>query len=78
MDNWFIIDPQVHTNDADPQTGKIVPGYEVTARDGVTGTRVVVFVPDAYYSAENVRTAVEQKIEAVRAVAALSQPPAAG
>jgi hypothetical protein len=71
MPGYTILQPQRHLNDVDPDTGEIVPGWQVRARDTDTGTIVPVFVPDRVYSADNVKIAVERALEQVRAVHSL-------
>lgn len=77
MDGYTVILPQVEVNDVDPVTGKIVPGMRVPFRDDTTGETFTVFVPDRIFSADNVRSFIEAKLEQTRAVAALGGSTAA-
>lgn len=64
---------QVHINQFDSNTGQVVPGWNITVRDSITGTVVPVFVPDANYGPEQARALIEHALGKVRAVHGLGQ-----
>lgn len=64
----YSVVAQVHINQLDRSTGEVVPGWEVRVRDGVTGTTVPVFIPDAQYGEDQARVLIQHELDKVRAV----------
>jgi len=54
----YTIISRVHVNTYDPRIAQVVPGWELKAVWGKTGTVLPVFVADQYYSAETVDAAI--------------------
>lgn len=69
----YTVIRQTHINQLDRNSGEVVPGWEITVQDGVTGTSVPVFVPDANYSPEGAAAAIEHVLTQVRGVHTLGQ-----
>lgn len=69
----YTVGAQVHINKYDATTGNVIPGWEITVYDKMTGNSVPVFVPDANYGPEQARTLIEHALEQVRGVHRLGQ-----
>lgn len=63
---------QIKINRLNPDTGTPESGWEVTVKDGETGTVVPVFVPDSVYGQDQARTLIEYELSRVRSVHNLS------
>ena len=73
MADDYRIMRQVHINSLDRASGQVVPGWEISVRDLVTGTVVPVFVSDDLYSPDNARQIIEASLEQIRSVHSLGQ-----
>jgi hypothetical protein len=67
----YRIEGQKQEPDRDPRDGIVKNGWTVKVRDGMSGTAFTVFVPEEFYSAQNVASAIADKLQHVREVAML-------
>lgn len=67
----YTVISQTHINQLDPDSGTVVPGWEVKVRDGQTGVIVPVFVPDSVYGPEQAKALIDHALAQVRSVHSL-------
>lgn len=68
----YTITSQVHINNLN-EDGTVTPGFQVVARDALSGVSFPVFVPDAQYTAEGVDMSIRHLLDRVREVHRLGE-----